>query len=705
MVHFTQEHRALSMATPLGKDVLLLAAFGGEEALSRLFHYQLTMYSQADDISPSDIVGKNVTWCVQLADMGTRFFNGFIRSFAAGSGRIQGLRAYRAEVVPWLWFLTRTANCRIFQNKSTPQIIEAVFKDLGFTHYDLILRRSYLKREYCVQYRETAFNFVSRLMEQEGIFYFFQHEDGKHTLVLADQNSAFEECPESPVSYTEGTKTLNHISSWDHQFVFSSGRWAQTDYNFETPSTNLLTTTETLVEVPGVRGFEVFDYPGDYQVKANGAALTRVRMEEEEVGFEVATGASTCGTFSPGGKFRLSGHEANGAAGKEYVLTAVQHSAKDASYDNTAGAGEYSNTFSCIPASVAFRPRRLTSRPVVQGPQTAVVVGPRGQEIYTDQYGRIKVQFFWDREGKKDENSSCWMRVSEAWAGKGWGVVSTPRIGQEVIVDFLEGDPDRPLVTGRVFNAAQMPPFGLPGGRNISGLKSNSTPGGGGYNEMSLDDTKGKEKVTIHAQYDMGTTVEHDQNLTVHNDRMKMIHHDETTHVKHDRTKTVDNNETTLIGANRTESVNANESITVLQTRTRMVGINESVTVGGAQQITVGGPRAVTVADSQTENFGGSHTQTVGGNQSVQVVQSRTLNVGGGQYTDVAQDAQLNVGTQLVIQAREQILISTGDASILMKNDGTIQIKGSDILVQGSGKITERADGDIVVNGTKVGIN
>jgi type VI secretion system secreted protein VgrG len=713
MLHFTQDNRTLAMATPLGEDVLLLAGFEGEEALSGLFRYQLTMYSESHDISPSDIVGQNVTWCVQTADWGPQFFNGFVSRFAAGSGRIQGLRAYRAEVVPWLWFLTRTANCRIFQNKSTPEIIETVFKDLGFTDYELVLRHCYPKREYCVQYRETAFNFVSRLMEQEGIFYFFRHENGKHTLVLADQNSVFEECPDSPVSYTEGSKALNHISSWDHQYAFRSGRWAQTDYYFETPSANLLTTTDTLVDIATARQFEVFDYPGDYRVKDAGKSLTRVRMEEEEASFDVMTGASTCATFTPGAKFTLTGHEANGDVGKPYVLTSVQHSARDASYDSTAGKGKYTNTFTCIPASVAFRPTRTATTPVVFGAQTAVVVGPRGQEIYTDKYGRIKVQFFWDREGKKDENSSCWMRVSEAWAGKGWGVVSTPRIGQEVIVDFLEGDPDRPLVTGRVFNAEQMPPFNLPGGRNITGLKSNSTPGGGGYNEISVDDTKGKEKVTIHAQHDMGTTVEHDEALTIHHDRTKIIDHDETTHVKHDRTETVDNNETIVIGANRMESVKANESITVLQTRTRMVGINESVTVGGAQEITVGGLRAVTVGatqtisvvGSETENFGGNHTQTVGGNQSVQVVKSRSLKVGGGQLTEVAKDAELKVGKKLVIQAGEEILISTGDASILLKKDGTIQIKGKDILVQGSGKITEKAAGDFVIKGSKVGIN
>src|SRR5579884_2715973 len=238
MATFTQTQRLLSVTTPLGSDVLLLTAFSGRETMSRLFSYQLELFSEEESIDPTTIVGKNVTWSVQRGSSQPRFFNGFVSRFFTGGRQFRKLRSYRAEIVPWLWFLTRTANCRIFQNKTAPDIIKAVFDDLGFTDYKFQLRSTYVKREYCVQYRETAFNFVSRLMEEEGIFYFFQHEDGKHTLVLADQKSAYQDCAESQVDFSSGSRATNHITSWEHQYEFRTGKWAQTDYNFETPSTS-----------------------------------------------------------------------------------------------------------------------------------------------------------------------------------------------------------------------------------------------------------------------------------------------------------------------------------------------------------------------------------------------------------------------------------------------------------------------------------
>jgi type VI secretion system secreted protein VgrG len=525
MPAYTQQQRLLKVSSSLGQDVLLLRAFSGREEMSRLFRYQLELLSQNYAITAPDIVGQGVTFSVNHFDKEPRFFHGIVSRFTAGGRHFRGFRTYRAEVVPWLWLLTRTANCRIFQKMAVPDIIQQVFSDLGFTDFELSLQKSYVKWEYCVQYREAAFNFVSRLMEHEGIFYYFRHQEGKHTLVLTDQKSGYTDCKEDLVKYSSGSLAHNHISGWEHQYELRSGKWAQTDYNFETPSTSLLTTEDTLVPLPNISKYELFDYPGEYEIKGNGSADTRVRMEEDETPYDVITGASQCCTFTPGGKFTLEDHDCPAENGG-YVVLAVQHSAIDRSYLKEAVGSEYRNTFTCLPDSVSFRPARSTPKPVVQGTQPALVVGPKGEEIYTDKYGRIKVQFYWDRLGKKDENSSCWIRVTQPWAGKRWGASFWPRIGQEVIVGFVEGDPDRPIVVGTVYNAEQMPPYqgGGPDGKHandnkVSGIKTNSTRGGSGYNELRFDDTAGKEQIFIHGEKDLDVRIKNDARTSIGKDR------------------------------------------------------------------------------------------------------------------------------------------------------------------------------------------
>jgi type VI secretion system secreted protein VgrG len=349
----SEKNRILYMTTPLGEDVLLLRSFSGIEAMSQLFRFDLRMVSETEAIKAKDIVGKSITWQVQYKEGPPRFFNGFVSRFGASGLSPRGQRGYRAEVVPWLWFLTQTANCRIFQKKTAPEIIQKVFDDLGFTDYELELKNTYAKRDYCVQYRETSFNFVSRLMEEEGIFFFFKHEDGKHTLVLADQKSSYKNLPESVLE----------VETWERQFEYCPGKYTQTDYNFETPSTSLLTNTSTVVDLPNISKFEVFDYPGIYQVKSDGDATAKRRMEEEEASYEVGSGSSECRDLTPGGKFSLGQHEAESEEGKSYVVTYVEHTASDVDFETGEGKAEYTNTFRCIPDSVTFRPERRTRKP------------------------------------------------------------------------------------------------------------------------------------------------------------------------------------------------------------------------------------------------------------------------------------------------------------------------------------------------------
>jgi type VI secretion system secreted protein VgrG len=733
MTEITQDNRFLSIETPLGANKLLLSSFTGREGISQLFNLRLDLFSEDGNINFDQIVGRKVTVGLKLADNETqRYFNGYVGRFAQlpNEGR---LAHYHAEMVPWLWFLTRTTDCVIFQNQTIPEIIQQVFKKYGFSDYELQLRGNYQPWEYCVQYRETACNFVMRLMEQEGIFFFFKHEKGKHTLVMADSPAAHKPCPEQSQARYElstgsgfiGEEDL--ISSWQMEHELRAGKYALNDYYFETPSSSLLSTIEGKVDQGSNKKYELYDYPGEYERRSEGDAWVRLRIEEEEAAHVVINGSGNCRSFVTGFRFDLKEHrrkDQNGA----YVLTSITHTAHEGgNYPGSLGKeASYSNLFTCIPHAVIFRPLRITPRPLMQGCQTATVVGPAGEEIHTDNYGRVKVQFHWDRLGKRDENSSCWVRVSHPWAGKGWGAISIPRIGQEVIIDFLEGDPDQPIIVGRVYNAEQMPPWGLPGGKVVSGIKSNSTKGGSGYNEMSFDDTKGTELITIHGQYDRDTTIEHDERIKVGNDKSELVGHNETISIINDRVETVGGNETLSVAKNRTRTVTQNEVVTVVLTRTHSVGINEAITVGVNQEVTVGAMRVLSVGINQDINVGSNLSESVGKDYSEQVGKNyderigdnRTSNVGKNDKLEVSKNQDesvgenrsitvgknddLNVGKKICIEAGDQITLQTGSSKIVMKKNGQIEISGMKISITGSQSIKNEA---VTINSEASGIH
>lgn len=754
----TQTAREIAIETPLGEDVLLLRAFEGDEAISRMFAFDLELLSENSSIAYDDIVGKSVTLRMTLTDGSPRFWNGYVSRFVQGEQDSKA-SVYRARVVPWLWFLDQTADCRIFQNKTVPDIVKQLFKEYSYSDFEFRVKGDFVKRDYCVQYRESDFNFISRLLEEEGIFYFFEHAEKKHTLVFGNDPIAIKPCPDQPEARYEGSaggwQDDDVILRWQQEQLLRPGVFTATDYNFETPATSLLSSAT------GKEKWEIYDFPGEYAKRGDGDQLVRLRLQEQQMAQSIARGVSDCRAFSVGYKFKLLDHFREDL-NQEYVLTAVHHSGKhDVGYSSGSTAPTepvYENSFECIPAATVIRPPRRTPVPVVQGCHTAVVVGPAGEEIFTDKYGRVKVQFHWDREGKNNENSSCWIRVSYPTAGKAWGGIQIPRIGQEVIVDFLEGDPDRPIITGRIYNAGQMPPYDLPGKGMVSGFKSNSTKGGGGYNEMAFDDTKGNELIRVHGQYDMDTVIEHDERRHVINDRHKNIDKNETSTIGVDRTEKVGSNEKITIGANRTESVGANEditiganrtekvgsneSITVALTRTRNVGVNEMINIGGAQEITIGGLQALTVGlaraktvgvselvnigTTQTVNVGAAQTISVGAAQTVNVAAAQTTSIGAGQtisigsdlaesvgggYTEsVAKDRSatvgggdsIDVGKTFALTAADGISLTTGDASIVMKKDGTISIEGKNITIKASGKINAEASGDMTLKGSKI---
>ncbi|MGO9094467.1 MAG: type VI secretion system Vgr family protein [Bryobacteraceae bacterium] len=602
---WTQEKRFLNLNTPLGESKLLLRSFTGTEGMSQLFRFRLDMLSEDPAIGFDSMVGQNVSFSVRLADTSqARYFNGCVSDFRQYPGE-ERLTRYECELVPWLWFLTRAADCRIFQNMKAPDIVEKVFQDLGFTDYDFQLRGSYDPWEYCVQYRETSFNFVSRLLEQEGIFYFFKHENGKHTMILGDSPSVLQPCPGQDRAMLVrnagpgGLLDEDVVYSWCYENELRSGKYAHTDYNFETPGTRLDAEVTSNINQGGNQRFELYDYPGEYEKLQQGDQLVKLRIEAEEAVHPVCSGRSDCRSFVSGYKFELYGHERRDQ-NDTYVLTSVAHHGEEGGFYTGAGSltdSTYRNAFTCIQASLPFRPPRLAPKHLINGIQTAVVVGPSGEEIYCDKYGRVKVQFFWDRLGTLDEKSSCWVRVAWPWAGKGWGFITIPRIGQEVVVSFLEGDPDRPLITGSVYNAEQTVPYPLPDKQVISTWRSSSSKGGGNSNELRFDDTKGKEQVFVHAAFDHDMLVDHDRHETVVNeshhlvkgDQFERCEKDRHVHVVGNLNVQVDQTSSLTCGSNLEEKVSQNWAVDAGTEIHLKSGTNLVVESGTTLTLKVGG--------------------------------------------------------------------------------------------------------------------
>jgi len=568
MADYTQATRLIAIDTPLGEDKLLVRSIAGSEGISLLFKFHLDLLSTDPNINFDDLVGKNVTARVSPTDDSEpRYFNGFVSSFAQMYDDPY-LFHYQAEIVPWLWFLTRTATCRIFQGKSVPEIIDQVFKDHGFTDYKSRLQGNYPTLEYCVQYRETACDFVMRLMEREGIFFFFEHENGKHTLVLGDSSSAHKNLPgKDSVRFDlsgagqVGVEEL--VFGWRNGQEVRAGKYTLSDYNPLTPDLDLKVTVDTIAASKA--SFEIYDFPGDYENKGDGDRYVRLRMEEEEASQKIFTGESDCRAFSPGSRFTLTKHPRQDQNGK-YTLTSVSHHAQQGGfYTGDTNDVIYSNTFTCIPAATPYRAPRITPRPIIRGTQTAAVVGPEGEEIYSDKYGRVKVRFPWDYGGNRKDYNSCWIRVSQSLAGAGWGAVSLPRIGQEVIVGFLEGDPDRPIIIGRVYNGHQMPPYELPDAQTKTAIKTYSSKGGGGFNELRFEDKKGEEQIFVHGERNYDLRVKKDVYETIEEQRHVIVKKDNFEKVEHDSHVATKNDLVESVGRDHHLAVTGKEALSVGQ--------------------------------------------------------------------------------------------------------------------------------------------
>jgi type VI secretion system secreted protein VgrG len=743
-----------TLTSPLPAADLLFESMAVSAGLSMLGEMQLNLLSRRSDIQPEDLLGKPVTVKLQPREGGTRYFNGYVTRFGTGADRGSHF-AYQATVHCWAWFLTRTSDCRIFQELTVPDIVKKVFQDHGVANFEFKLFRSYRTWTYCVQYRESDFNFVARLLEHEGIYWYFEHGDREHKLVLVDSQSAHDAAPGcESLPYVENRTNATcteYVSSWNFSREVKTGKFMLRSYDFERPSTDLGVKIDKSCS-HDLADYEVFDYQGDYAQAGDGTQWVEDRADELQARFQQLRGSANALGIQVGHLLKLTEHP-RADQNDEYLITGLSVRARVQGYDSgDSGNDSFECQFSAIPSARQFRPPRHTPRPFVQGPQTAVVVGPGGEEIFTDKYGRVKVQFHWDRYGSKDDKSSCWVRVSHPWAGKNFGIVDIPRIGQEVVVDFLEGDPDQPLITGRVYNAEQMPPWTLPTNATQSGILTRSSKGGGygNANAIRFEDKAGSEQLWIHAEKNQDIEVENDETHWVGHDRKKTIDNDETVLVKHDRTETVDNNETITIHGQRTETVDKDETITIHQNRTETVDKEENITIHGGrtetvdkdesvtihggrtekvdrdESITINGARTETVAKDETITVNGGRTETVAKNENITINGGRTetvakderITINGGRTESVAKDEgvsvtgnrtvsvgkddKLSVGKNLVITASDSISLTTGSASITMKKDGTITIKGKDITVDGSGKINAKASSDIVMKGSKI---
>jgi type VI secretion system secreted protein VgrG len=744
--------RPYELTTPLGPDVLLFRAMRGREELGRSPEWDLWALSTRGDINPGDLLGKSVTVAVALRGGGQRYFNYYVVRVAQGTGLVGRYHEYRLTLRPWLWFLTRTTDCRIFQEKTVPDIVKEVFADHpAVAVFDDGLTGTYCQREYCVQYRETDFDFLSRLLEEEGIYYYYEHEAGRHTLKLVDSYSGHKALThQATIPYYPPGRDVHageeYVHGWSCAQGIQPGAAAMREYDFTRPKADLAVKAN-LLEPHEQADYEWFEYPGEYRQTADGEHYARARIDEFHAQFELAEAACNVRDIAVGRLFTLANaprrdHE------REYLIISADYDLRDNAYETTPTAGaEYACTLTALQSRQQFRPARLTPRPHVQGPQTAVVVGPGGEEIWCDKYGRVKVQFHWDRYGKKNENSSCWIRVSQPWAGGAWGAMAIPRMGQEVVVDFLEGDPDQPLITGRVYNADQMPPYALPANKTQTGIKSRSSLGGGAanFNEIRFEDKKGAEQLTIHAEKNQDITVENDETHSVGHDRSKSIGHDETTSVGNNRTEAVGVNEDITIGANRNEKVGANETIAIGSNRSVTIGANKSETIAVAKALTIGAGYQVSVGGAMNETIGGLKAEEIGGAKVVAVGVSSSENVGanksvnaGGNISDTAganisasagsniseaaganfsgsagsamsfssgADYSVNSKAKVLIVAASELTLKCGGASIVLRSGGEIVIKGSDISVQGSGKIGVKATGDLTLKGSKIGEN
>lgn len=643
----TNDTQSLQLTTPLGKDKLVAAGLAGAEAISQLFSFAVTANATEDGLDPSAVSGKSVTVTLVDGDGKKRLINGLATRVAV-TGRFWSL-----DVRPWLWMLTLGSDNRIFQQKTVPEIIKAVFDGAGFSDYKDSLTGSYTARDYCVQFGESNYAFVQRLMEDEGIWYCFEHADGKHTLVLGDDASGHVACPNAATAKflelppEKNWLENNRIEALTLELAIATSKYQADDFNFETPS------TELKAQASGTgSNQQIYEYPGGYSKKDDGDGRAAKRLAAFEADAKTIRAQSDIRHFVAGTKFTLTDHP-DSALNADWVLAQVSHE---------ASPGGYANTFTAFPADVVFRPLPLTPRPRIAGSQTAIVTGKSGEEIWTDKYGRVKVQFHWDQLGAKDENTTCWIRVAQSWAGKSWGAWTLPRIGQEVVVSFLDGDPDRPLVTGCVYNGENSLPYALPDNQTRTTIKTNSSKQGEGYNEIRFEDKKDSEEIFVHARKDMNVEVE-----------------------KGNRAVTI---------------MEGNDSLTISKGNRAT-----TITEGNETHDVSKGKRDITVKDNETHTNSADFTHEVKGNYTLKVTGDLTIQATGKITLKSDADVTMQAGTTATVKSGTSMTVQSGTDLTAKAGTGATLQGGTTVEVKGSASGTVDGGGSLTVKGGMVKIN
>jgi type VI secretion system secreted protein VgrG len=706
MITYTQADRPIQITTALQENDLLIEKLAGQEFVSSLFSFQVDLLaSNSTDVPFEKLLGQEATVRLQLPDNRERYFSGIINWVNQGV-RGNVFTPYRAALVPKFWILTRTSQSRIFQNLSVPEILRDVLQALDPVYQ---IKGQFHAREYCVQYRESDFNFASRLMEEEGIYYYFVHNKGGHRMIVSDQIQVHPDVQEPTSISFEGEIGDNNVYAWEKFQELRSASYVVRDNAFQLPRNHLQSHKDTRaserlgqvdhsLQHEGNGGSEIYDYPGGYahryddidksgeenpkklqHIFEDSKKTVNIRMEAEAMSGLVVSGASCCGHFLPAHNFTLRKHF--NADGK-YMLLSVDHFISlGSAYRSGSGlAVPYRNRFTCIPATLPYRPQALTPRPIIYGLQTAYVVGPPGKEILTDKYGRIKVQFHWDRKGKFDADSSCWIRVAQQCAGKRWGASFWPRIGQEVVVCFEEGNPDKPLIIGSVYNAEQMPPYlgdGLDqkhkNDPNVSGIKTNSTLGGYGFNELRFDDTKDTEQVFMHAQRNLEITTKKDSLARTYGNQHLIIGHDQNGSKGGDLRELVYLDKHLKINRNHIEQVGGDMQLFV-------GGIdgngNQDIVVSGTKKESVGKDDHLHVTGSRMEKIGGGQSLAVGGDQQEKIGQNYAV--------DAGKEIHLKAGMKIIIEAGVQVSVKVGGNFIDISPAG-IAIQGTMVRINSGG--------------------
>lgn len=701
---FPQQDRLLRISgAPFSGDDVLLTGLSGHEAMSRLYSFQLEFVSTKLDLKAPDLIGK--PFKVEIAHTGEnekdepRYVNGYISRLSAGdvSGEDDAKtkhRSYRAELVPWFWFLTQTARSFIYfpekEEKSVYDILNEVIEraktDLHIDPKVDMKGIDSLKQrmvKHCVQYRETDFNFVSRILEQYGAYYYFTQTDKDHTMVIS-MKTGYPEMKPADIAYphqtASGRSKGDHINSWEHAYEFVSGKYTHTDYDFENPSTKLMSdSAKVSASHPDADKYEIYDYPGEFDVPGDGKQDARIRQEEEEVPHDSVHASSGCRMMMPGHTFKLRSHPDGKSVSEKgsYLITSIHHHASQPGPESGPGSSsDYSNSFTCVPDSIQFRPARITPKPVVSGIQTAVVVGPKGEEIHTDEYGRIKVGFHWDREDTdrpskqkprtKDDNGEkfyCWIRVAQNIAGNKWGFMAIPRIGQEVVVDFIEGDPDRPLVVGGVYNDEQMPHYDPREHKTKTYIKTNSSPGGDGHNELRFEDKKDKEQIYVHAERNMDVRVKNDSLERIYGNRHQIIGWEK------------DGNK----GGSQNEEVKKDKHIKVHANQVEHVGGDMQLLVGGVDG---DGNQDIVIKKDKKELIEGEDHLHVKLAQLIAVDGNQNMNIGGDRVLDVTGSSAHIAGKDHLISG---VNISIEGTAICLKSGGnSITIDPSGVTIVGT---------------------